>query len=448
MKPYYLSLPFSLMLCFLLGQAAAVKAQSSPVKTDLSISNEPFINWAKANAISLQETDKAVGYDDLQPLKKMMGNARVVGLGEASHGMHEPQAFRNRLFKYLVEQCGFTTIVLEAGIAESEEATTFVANGTGSPQSGAKKMTIANASPENIELMEWMRQYNTNPLHEIKLKWYGMDMQMIGYPGDTVSRHAAIDITLRYLRKIDPESAVKITAALLPYMSRLSVANYPALNQQDHDRLSATLDDMIALIERERINFIAKSSENEYNWAHRIAIAARQTDRLARVTPLDPPGNIPPGAWVAVNTRDAAMADNIKWIADNLAGGKVLVYSHNAHVKNATTSGGIWDAFTRAPHAMGQYLKSALGDDYFVIGTSIYPEKKTAQPGSVDLALLDVGKPCFVVDLKAAAASDPRVKSWLSVIRPMEANVHFFLNMPIGTAFNALVLLDKSAPVK
>jgi erythromycin esterase len=447
MKSFKLSVLFNAMLCFLLGQTVLVKAQSVLAKTDTSLSNIAFVTWAKTHAIILQNTDKAVGYNDLKPFKKMIGNARLVGLGESSHGLHEPQAFRNRLFKYLVEQCGFTTIVLEAGLAESEEATKFVATGKGVPQSAAKKMTIGNASPENIELMQWMCQYNANPLHKNKLKFYGMDVELIGYPGDTTSRHAAIDISLNYLRKVDPESAAKITTALLPYLSRLSVANYPLLSLQEHDHLSAILDDMIALIERERINFIAKSSRGEYIWTHRISIAARQSDRLARVMPRDPPGQIPPSAWKIMSARDAAMADNVIWILNNRAEGKVLVYSHDAHIKNAPTTGSVWDAFTQPPNAVGQYLRSALGNDYFIIGTSFAPSATTAQPNSIDLALLNVGKPRFMVDLKAASAT-PHIKAWLDIKRTMEANVHTFLYMPIGTAFDALVFIDKSAPTR
>jgi erythromycin esterase len=435
-----------IVLFILLCQCFTVKGQSA-AKTDTFLSNKPFVAWAKQHAFALQDADKAIGYNDLQPLKNIIGNARIVGLGEPSHGMHEPQAFRNRLFKYLVEQCGFTTIVFEAGLAETEEATRFVANGSGSPQSGAKKMTIGNASPENIELMQWMRQYNANPLHKNKVKFYGMDLQLIGYPGDTTSRHAAIDIVITYLRKVDPQSAIKITSTLSPYLSRLSVAKYPSLSPQEHDQLSAILDNMIALIERQQIHFIANSSKDEYNWAHRVAIVARQTDRLARVTPPNLTGDFPPETWVAVNTRDAAMADNVMWILNNRANGKVMVYSHNAHVTNAPLAGSIWDTFAKAPNPLGQYLRSALGKDYFIIGTSFAPLAATAKPGSVDMALLQVGKPRFIVNLQAASVN-PQIKAWLTVKRPMEANVHFYFNMPIGTAFDALLFMDKSAPTK
>jgi erythromycin esterase len=435
-------------ICVLLIQTVSVKAQSAPAKTDTTLSNKPFVAWAKQHAVALQETEKAIGYNDLQPLKKMIGKARVVALGESSHGMPEPIAFRNRLFKFLVEQCGFTTIVLEADMAGGVVGGTYVATGEGSAEAGANKLSAWGGSPENIELLKWMREYNANPKHKNKLSFYGMDIELIGYAGDTTSRHYAIDHTLTYLRKVDPESAGDITQSLMPFFSRLSFAKYPALSKPEHDQLTAILDGIIALIERQRINYIAKSSKDEYEFAHRIALAALGTDRLARITPDHIEREIPPEAWKLVAMRDATMADNVRWILNYKPNTKVLVFSHNAHVKNAAGKGGVWDAFAQPPNMLGQYLRSTLANDYFIIGTSCAPTIKTAQPGSIDLALTDVGKPRFIVDLKAAAFADYKIKNWLNVTRPMEANGYSFITLPIGTAFNALLFLEKSAPKK
>lgn len=437
---------FAVLFCLLFSSPFFAGAQSSPTKPD-TLDNKSFVNWAKGHAFTLQNTDNAVGYNDLLPIKKMIGNARVVAVGEAAHGMHEPQAFRNRLFKYLVEECGFTTIVVEAGLAESTLANTFVLTGKGSPQIAAKNLTIGNASSENIELMQWMRKYNLSPAHKNKLKFLGMDVEIVGYPGDTIARHVAIDTVLNYLKKVDSEASAKISTVLLPYINRLSTARYPALTQIEHSQLTAILESMTALIERQRINYLEKSSKDEYEWVHRLAIAAQQTERIARLTPQDQSGGVPPDAWMASDARDAAMAANVIWILNNRANGKVLLYSHNAHVKNAPTTGSVWSAFAQAPNTVGQYLKSILGKDYFIVGTSFAPSVAAAQPGSVDLALLDVGKPRFIVSLKEASIN-PRVKNWLAVKRPMEANMHFFFNLQIGTAFDALLLLDKSSPAK
>ena len=51
---------------------------------------------------------------DLIPLHTIAGSARVVAIGEPTHGGHEPLAFRNRLVRYLVEHEGFTAVGIES----------------------------------------------------------------------------------------------------------------------------------------------------------------------------------------------------------------------------------------------------------------------------------------------------------------------------------------------
>lgn len=423
-------------------------AQAMLSKSDTASDSQLFVGWAKDHVQPLQNSDNATGTTDLQPLKKMINKARIVALGEPAHGLHETVAFRNRLFRFLVENCGFTTIVLEAGLAETRLAADFVAGNGGTAEAAVRKQTIGNPAPETIALLEWMRTYNSNPAHKVKLQIYGMDMQLIGFPGDTTPSHAALDQALAYLSHVDSPSGREMAIAFSPYLNRLSVAKYPLLSRQEHDKLSALLDDLIALFERQRIKFIDGSSKEAYDWGYRNAIVARQTDRMARVMPPDQPGKIPPEAWRAMNTRDAAMADNVAWILNNQSdGGKVLVYAHNAHVKNAPTAGGVWDAFAQPPNSTGQYLRSMFSDDLFIIGTSCNPSAKTAQPGSLDLALLNIGKPRFLLNLRGASDNVQAAK-WLASRRPMEANTVSYITLSASTAFDAVVLLNKGTSVK
>jgi erythromycin esterase len=430
-----------LLLCTVFG--ANGMAQSVAKNADTSLNNELFINWAKDHAFLFQNSDSAKGDADLQSLKKVIGKARVVALGEPAHGFHEPLAFRNRLFRFLAENCGFTAFALEGGLAESRLAADFVAGGPGTAKEAAAKLSIAGPSPENIELLEWMRKYNTDPAHQQKLKFYGMDMQLIGFPGDTIPSHVALDEALSYLEKVDSKEAAKVTAAVAPYINRLSVAKYPRLSLDEHNTLSAIFDNLISLFIRERINFIRHSSEESYEWAYRNVLVAEQTNSMVKVTPPDQPGKIPPEAWRAVNARDSAMADNVMWILHHRAdGGKVFVFAHNSHVKNEVTLGGVWDAFAQPPNSMGKYLRSMLGNDLFIIGSSCSPSSKTAQPGSLDKALIQVDKPRFILDLNSAAFN-PSVASWLAMRRPMEANTVSYQLIHVSQAFNAILFINK-----
>jgi erythromycin esterase len=427
-----------------MGTFASAFSQSKIDSSAVFLNDKPFVNWAKEHAAVLQQSDSAIGYTDLVPLNKMIGNAKVVALGEPAHGFHEPLAFRNRLFRYLAENCGFTTIVLEAGFAQSRAAVDYVAGGQGTAREAAAKLSIAGAAPETIALLEWIRAYNADPAHTLKLHFYGMDIELVGFPGDTVRSDAALGEALTYLKRVDSAQASKMIKALTPYLARISVARYPLLNQEEHNRLSAIIDELIALFVRERINYISLSSIDAYEWGRHNAVVAQQTDRMVRISPPDQPGKIPADAWQAVNARDAAMAENVKWILQHRAGGgKVLIFAHNAHIKNETTVGGVWDAFAKPPKATGQYLRSMLGNEIFIIGSSIEPNTSTAEPGSVDNALTHVGIPRFILDIRTAT-SHPQVASWLSMQRPMQANKFSFFRVHTAQAFDAVLFIEKA----
>ncbi|MFT3749108.1 MAG: erythromycin esterase family protein [Agriterribacter sp.] len=439
------STPKIILPLLLIYFSLCATAQPVPAVPDTFASSNPFISWAKGHALPLQHSDAEKGDADLNPIQKMIGTARVVALGEPAHGVHEPLAFRNRLFRFLVENARFTTLVVEAGLAESRLAADFVATGVGTAEAAAANLTIGKPSPENIALLEWMRQYNADPGHKRKVKFYGMDMQLKGFPGDTRPSHAALDEALSYLKRVDTSAANQVTTALSPYMSRLSVAGYASFSTAEHEKLTAIFDDIVALFERQRIAFIKNGALKDYEWAYRNAIVALQTDRMARLLPPDQPGKIPPDAWMSMNSRDAAMAENVMWILNTQAEqGRVLVYAHNAHVKNAPTTGGVWDAFAQPPNSTGQYLRSLLGKDFFIIGSSVEPQIATAQPGSLDKALATVGKPRFILDL-STASENPLVTNWLSVRRPMEANKVGYLMLPTSTAFDAVLFLGNAA---
>src|SRR5882762_7369931 len=104
---------------------------SSPSVACAQESSDALRDWAITRAIPIRTTDGETTAADLLPLKQLVGLARVVTYGEPTHGSHEPLAFRNRLFRFLVEQMGFTAIALESGFTESSSARSFIEGGEG-----------------------------------------------------------------------------------------------------------------------------------------------------------------------------------------------------------------------------------------------------------------------------------------------------------------------------
>jgi erythromycin esterase len=413
-------------------------------------SDDSFDRWGKSRAAPIRTVEFSESVADLRRIKPIIGAARVVALGEPAHGAHEPLAFRNRLFRYLVEELGFTAIAIESGLPESRPLFDFVADGKGDlGQLLRSSFTCGAPSQENEELLRWMREYNADTAHTRKIRYYAIDVGRCGQGTPLATENA-----LAYLARVDSASSQRLRAVFQPFLKRLGLGDAPPLSQAESDGLSAAIEDLLALLERERPAFIAASSETDYHWAHRNAMAARQAHRQYRVRPTEPPGGgFPPSAWRSSSQRGAAMADNVRWVLEREGPtGRVLVFAHNAHIKNASTEGGIWSAFERPPTVMGQHLRSALGADLIIIGVSSARNgtglpAASQETGSLDAALARVGPSRFILDLRAAR-TDSAVTSWLAERRALRANFTSFLTLSPIVAFDALLFIDTLTPAR
>jgi len=407
-----------------------------------------FIAWAKGNAMPIRAVEGDPKRDDLPPLKRMIGPARVVALGEPSHGMHEPLAFRNRLFEFLVEQMGFTGIATESSFTDSKAVSEYIAG-----KSEVIPIIGQIPSAENQELLLWMRAYNADSGHVHQLRFCGIDLGLGGlgnaYP-TPVPIHAALD----YVAETIPEAAAPLRLKFEPYLARLPGPGNkpPGFSSAEHDTLTGLIEDLIGLLERDRPKLVAVSSKPAYDRAYRNAIVARQADQVFRVSPADArPGQIPPEAWRAVEARDAAMADNVLWALDQEGpSGRILFIAHDAHVKSAPTQGGVWDAFEHPPHAVGEYLRASLGPALVIIGMSAGQTTHSPPPPyeaveSLDNALGAVGAAPFLLDLRTAAPFSPEGK-WLTARKTMTANIDSFFVLPPRKAFDVVFYVDKLTP--
>ncbi len=97
-------------------------------RTGLAASEPPIVEkpvppevvqWVRDNAIPLRCCDPSCGVADLRPLSRVIGDARVVAAGEATHGTSEFFRFKHKLLQYLVEEKGFNVFGIEASFAEA-----------------------------------------------------------------------------------------------------------------------------------------------------------------------------------------------------------------------------------------------------------------------------------------------------------------------------------------
>ncbi|MBN8246806.1 MAG: erythromycin esterase family protein [Verrucomicrobia bacterium] len=334
----------------------------------------------------------------LDRLGTLIGDARVVILGEPELGMHEPLAFRNHLFEYLVGEKGFTAIAVESAFPESRSLATYVGGGPETAEDALANSRTWWHEPleENLHLVRWMRSHNTRPNCERPLRLYAIDLSYTG-PWGSRPTPLALEAVLGYLDKVDSTAARTHRTALTPWMLRL--ANPTASwTRPEHDAFTAAIEDTVAHLACERVTCLAAGSAAEYEWARQAVSVAQQTDRMFRVAPSEPPGErVPPSAWRMVNARDAAMAENVLWaLRQEGEAGRVLVITHSAHARTAATTGGPWDSYDRRPTSMGQYLRASLGGKLVAVGMGEGPPttpEASGFDGWVGLGSLTAARP-------------------------------------------------------
>src|SRR5262245_44825112 len=117
--------------------------------------------WLKANVVELKTVEAENGFADLQRLKAMIGNARIVSLGEATHGTREIFQLKHRLTEFLASELGFSIFAIEANIPEAYRVNDYVLYGKGDPRELLRGMYFWTWNTEEVlAMIEWMRRFN------------------------------------------------------------------------------------------------------------------------------------------------------------------------------------------------------------------------------------------------------------------------------------------------
>ena len=134
------------------------------------------IAWLKAHAIPFDTPEAGHGFADLQPLKKLIGDAHVVALGEDTHGTREFFQMKHRLTEFLASEMGFTLFAIEANLPEAYKVNDYVLTGQGDPKALLKGMYFWTwDTQEVLDLIEWMRKFNQSG--KGRIQFLGFDMK-------------------------------------------------------------------------------------------------------------------------------------------------------------------------------------------------------------------------------------------------------------------------------
>lgn len=364
-------------------------------------------DWMAANAVQLTTVYPEGDLGDLEPFRAMIGDARVVGLGEATHGTREFFLFKHRLLEFLVSEMGFDTLAIEDSFAEAQAVNEYVLHGTGDPASALRAMGywVWNTQ-EVLDMIHWMRAWNADPGHARKIRFVGIDMYK--WANSTAAVRA-------YLAQVDPDYAAEVGPLLDRFASDASRSRYNGKRPSEKRADAAGLADLLIHFDANRAAWSGGTGEEAWATARQHARVVGQCQRYWST----------PNEKVMENVRDESMAENVLWLRDLIGpAGRMVVWAHNGHITGQDRSWGMT--------AMGVHLKGALGDDYVSVGLhfdrgtfisktwvdgALTPPTPftvgTSADGTINQALNTVGLPLFVLDLRPVAPYPLTDLKWL-----------------------------------
>lgn len=374
-------------------------------------SDSVVLSSLRANAIPLATTSPDSGLADLAALRQVVGDARIVLLGQATHGTREFFQLGHQMIKYLVTEMGFSTLMIEAFWSRGLPVNDFLRSGEGSADSALAQLGMWIWDTEEIrDLLRWVREYNQGVAEQRRVRFYGLDMQ------DGWSSMRGV---VEYLREVDPEYAsqvaVKLTALDSIQASYDLVRGYgkrpPALLRD----MSATIDGISTRLDNRRDNYVRRSSSERWTIARQHATILAQAHESWSLPDWPNVGDL----------RDRFMADNAASLLQQAGrDAKVIIWAHNAHVAR-----GLWND----RRALGWHLAQRHGSAMVVFGFGFNQGslqawdrqgsavvEHTVEPApeaTVSGTLAAVGLPLFFIDLRRASEAGP-LAAWLSSRHP------------------------------
>lgn len=353
----------------------AVPGQNAPTQA--------FRQWARGHVHLIASVDDGARDDsDLRTFHNSIGDARVVAFGEPFHGGHEPLAIRNRLIRYAVTRLGFTAVALETGLSSSKRLYDYVLGKSTETDSALREAFSYGFGDlsENLELIRMLRAYNVSQPAVRQVHFYGIDLTDLYLPYS----YQSLESVLAFMDSADPARGRDLRKQYAGLISEFRSDKYMELTPAERDTITGRIQDLLALIQRERIPLTAATSRDDYDWVLRQAINSIQHDAFLRSLPAEidfelldkSPKRFEPSERGEHNEemREIAMADNLLWVQQRESPrGKILLFAHDRHVQTSVAifrspnrlAAGPW----RELRPAGMYLRSALDARMVVIGT-------------------------------------------------------------------------------
>lgn len=392
---------------------------------------------------------------DYDPLLTLVGEARLVLLGEATHGSAEFYRERWRITRRLIEEKGYDTLILEAGWTPVVRLNDYI-HGRSADRGATQALADFRRFPrwtwrnvETAQFLDWLRAYNAAlPPGRTAISLYGMDLY--GVP-------EAAAAVVRYLRAVDPPAAARAQRRYRCFAPYRRIAVDPQYYGRDVARgwmpsceaqVKRQYQEMRRMAER-------RGDEASFTALHH-ARAAMNGEAYYRLL-YGPDGSVP--SW---NRRERHLAESVELLLARHA--KAVVWAHNTHQGDARAT----DQLAAGELSLGQLARERYGAaDVVLVGFSTYAGTVRAATGwatrdriealrpalaeSWPALLHDSGVARFLLDLRgnpelAQALDHPRPDRAIGVnyLPDSERESHYH-SVRLPRRFDALIHLDTSS---
>lgn len=418
-----------------------------------------------AQVIAGVAIDAPSGVPPRETLEELIGDARIVLIGESSHGTHEFYEARAAITKWLIEEKGFCAVAAEADWPDAYRVNRYV-HGRGDDETADAALSGFERFPAWMwrntvvrDFVDWLRLRNQRQQSDGQRQagFYGLDLY---------SLHRSMHEVIGYLDKVDPKAAARAREryACFDHASADDGQAYgfsaafgagPSCETQAVEQLIDIQRNALAYARRDGL-----LAEDELFYAEQNAKTVRNAEVYYRAMFS---GRV--NSW---NLRDTHMAQTLDALVDHLdrhsdvPTARIMVWAHNSHVGDARAT----EVRAEGQHTLGQLVRQRYGEASRLIGFSTYDgtvtaasewgglaERKTVRPalnGSIEELLHETGQTSFLVSaLISPDAADPlsavRLGRAIGVIyRPeTERQSHYFHVRP-ADQFDAMIHIDKT----
>jgi erythromycin esterase-like protein len=317
----------------------------------------PVRTPGRSVAALIRKSAEPFGYiegADFGPLLDRIGDARLVLLGEATHGTSEFYRMRARITRELILRAGFTVIAVEADWPDARWVDAYVCHALEPPSEDQPFRRFPRwmwRNREVSEFVDWLRAHNGAVTHrEDRVGFYGLDLY---------SLFASLDSVLRYLGRVDPAAAAlagERYRCLAPWVDEPSAYGRAAITEtyrSCESEVVATLQELLA----RRLDYIARDNSDRFLDATQNARLVVNAERYYR--------GMYQGSTESWNLRDQHMFETLQSVLDARGPDtRAVVWEHNSHVGDGAAT-----EMGRAGQLnVGHLCRKAYGSQAYLVG--------------------------------------------------------------------------------